>query len=413
MATKTTPEPRAFLEAVAPAGRCRDALVLLDLMREATGLEPRMSGSSIVGFGEYAYEYDSGRKGTAPAAAFSPRKAATTIYLLDGIAYHEAALDKLGPHTTGVGCLYIKDLSKIDLRVLKGIVRKSFKTLTAKTYEKRARAAAAAKAPKKSTRGGSAKGPIEAYLARIENATARATLTRLCAQLRDLLPTATETISYDMPAFRLPNGKVAAGFAFFGKNCGYYPHSGGVIPKLGALLDGYKTTKGGITFPPDAPLPKKIVNALVRTRLAEITEKERAPNTTKATTKRASVGKSPAAVAPKKPRVFAISFASVYPLYVQKAEKKGRTQKEVDEVIAWLTGYRGKALQRAIDDKVDLEAFFGAAPRWNPKAGLITGVVCGVRVEDVADPLMQKIRYLDKLVDELAKGKKMESILRR
>lgn len=140
MATKKTiPDPLAFLESVAPAGRRRDALVLVDLMREATGLEPRMSGSSIVGFGEYAYEYDSGRKGTAPAAAFSPRKAATTIYLLDGIAYHEAALDKLGPHTTGVGCLYIKDLSKIDLRVLKGIVRKSFKTLTTKTYEKRAR----------------------------------------------------------------------------------------------------------------------------------------------------------------------------------------------------------------------------------------------------------------------------------
>lgn len=410
MATKTTPEPRAFLEAVAPAGRRRDALVLLDLMREATGLEPRMSGSAIVGFGEYAYEYDSGRKGTAPGAAFSPCKAATTIYLLDGIAYHEAALDKLGPHTTGVGCLYIKDLSKIDLRVLKGIVRKSFKTLTAKTYEKRARDAAATKAPKKSTRGGSAKGPIDAYLARIENTTARATLTRLCAQLRDLLPTATETISYDMPAFRLPNGKVAAGFAFFGKNCGYYPHSGGVIPKLGALLDGYKTTKGGITFPPDAPLPKKIVSALVRTRLAEIAEKERAPKTTKRTTARKP---PPPAAAPKKPRIFAISFASVYPLYVQKAEKKGRTQKEVDEVIAWLTGYRGKVLQRAIDDKVDLEVFFGAAPRWNPKADLITGVVCGVRVEDVADPLMQKIRYLDKLVDELAKGKKMASILRQ
>ena len=190
---------------------------------------------------------------------------------------------------------------------------------------------------------------------------------------------------------------------------GFYPHSGTVIPKLGALLDGYKTTKGGITFPPDTPLPNKIVTALVRGTLAEMREKERAQKTTRKVTKRAIGGKA----APKKPRVFAISFASVYPLYVQKAEKKGRTKKEVDEVIAWLTGYRGKALQRAIDDKVDIEAFFGAAPRWNPKAGLITGVVCGVRVEAVADPLMQKIRYLDKLVDELAKGKKMESILRR
>ncbi len=115
----------------------------------------------------------------------------------------------------------------------------------------------------------------------------------------------------------------------------------------------------------------------------------------------------------KKPRIFTTSFASVYPLYVQKAEKKGRTKAEVDEVIVWLTGYNAKQLQRAIDDKVDFEAFFARAPRLNPNVGLITGLVCGVRVEDVPDPLMQKIRYLDKLVDELARGKKMSSILRQ
>ena len=115
---------------------------------------------------------------------------------------------------------------------------------------------------------------------------------------------------------------------------------------------------------------------------------------------------------PKRPRVFTMSFASVYPLYLQKAEKKSRTKEEVDAVIAWLTGYRGKALQRTIDARVDFETFFAQAPRMNPNAALITGVVCGVRVEDVVDPLMQKIRYLDKLVDELAKGKKMPSILR-
>src|SRR6476646_5538012 len=109
----------------------------------------------------------------------------------------------------------------------------------------------------------------------------------------------------------------------------------------------------------------------------------------------------------KKPRIFAMSFASVYPLYVKKAERKQRTAAEVDEIIAWLTGYRGEGLQRAIAAKVDFETFFAEAPRMNPKAGLITGVVCGVRVEDVADPLMQKIRYLDKLIDELAKGRKM------
>jgi hypothetical protein len=114
----------------------------------------------------------------------------------------------------------------------------------------------------------------------------------------------------------------------------------------------------------------------------------------------------------KKPRIFTISFGSVYPLYVQKAEKKGRTKAEVDEVITWLTGYSGEQLRRIVDTKVDLETFFAQAPRLNPNITLITGVVCGVRVEDVADPLMQKIRYLDKLVDELAKGKKMASILR-
>jgi len=111
-------------------------------------------------------------------------------------------------------------------------------------------------------------------------------------------------------------------------------------------------------------------------------------------------------------RVFGISFASVYPLYVQKVESKGRTKAELDEVLGWLTGYRGASLERVIHERVDLEGFFAGAPRLNPNAGLITGVVCGIRVEDITDPLMQKIRYMDKLVDELARGKKMESILR-
>jgi len=115
----------------------------------------------------------------------------------------------------------------------------------------------------------------------------------------------------------------------------------------------------------------------------------------------------------KKPRIFTTSFGSVYPLYVQKAAKKGRTKEEVDEIIMWLTGYSGEELQHAVDTKVDFEAFFARAPLMNPNVGLITGVVCGVRVEDVADPLMQKIRYLDKLIDELAKGKAMARILRQ
>ena len=108
-----------------------------------------------------------------------------------------------------------------------------------------------------------------------------------------------------------------------------------------------------------------------------------------------------------------MSFASVYPLYVQKAAKKGRTKEEVDEIIGWLTGYRGPKLARVIDSKVDFETFFGKAPRMNPNVTLITGIVCGVRVEEVEDPLMRNIRYLDKLIDELARGKKMESILRQ
>lgn len=108
-----------------------------------------------------------------------------------------------------------------------------------------------------------------------------------------------------------------------------------------------------------------------------------------------------------------MSFKSVYPLYVQKAAKKGRTQSEVDEIITWLTGYNRMQLQRVLDAEIDFETFFAQAPQMNPNMDLITGVVCGVRVEDVTDPLMQKIRYLDKLIDELAKGKKMASILRR
>jgi hypothetical protein len=108
-----------------------------------------------------------------------------------------------------------------------------------------------------------------------------------------------------------------------------------------------------------------------------------------------------------------MSFAGVYPLYIQKAEKKGRTKDEVDEIIYWLTGYNAKSLQQQIEKKVDFETFFAQAPKLNPNASLITGVICGYRVEEIEDKLMQKIRYLDKLIDELAKGKKMEKILRQ
>ena len=112
-------------------------------------------------------------------------------------------------------------------------------------------------------------------------------------------------------------------------------------------------------------------------------------------------------------RVFKMPFASVYPHYVAKVEKKGRTKEELHTVIHWLTGYTEKGLQKVIDTKVDFETFFAKAPRMHPNAPLITGMICGYRVEDIEDPLMQKIRYLDKLVDELAKGRAMEKMLRK
>jgi|SRR5579862_2689386 len=114
-----------------------------------------------------------------------------------------------------------------------------------------------------------------------------------------------------------------------------------------------------------------------------------------------------------KPKVFAMSFASIYPMYVQKAKRKGRTKAEVDEIILWLTGHRAESLKEAIDAGIDLETFIAKAPRIHPNASLITGVVCGVRVEEVEDETMRKLRYLDKLIDELAKGRTMEKILRK
>jgi len=112
-------------------------------------------------------------------------------------------------------------------------------------------------------------------------------------------------------------------------------------------------------------------------------------------------------------RVYKISFASVYPLYIQKVEKKGRTKAELDAVIFWLTGYNKQTLQQQIDRKSDLETFFGQAPQINSNVSKIKGVICGHRVEEIEDKLMQKIRYMDKLVDELAKGRTMEKILRK
>jgi hypothetical protein len=113
-----------------------------------------------------------------------------------------------------------------------------------------------------------------------------------------------------------------------------------------------------------------------------------------------------------KHRIYTTSFASVYPLYIAKAEKKGRTKAEVDQIVFWLTGYGPQELQARLDDKTDFETFFAQAPEPNPARASIKGVVCGVRVEDVEEPTMREIRYLDKLIDELARGKAMDKILR-
>jgi hypothetical protein len=114
-----------------------------------------------------------------------------------------------------------------------------------------------------------------------------------------------------------------------------------------------------------------------------------------------------------KHRIFTTAFARVYPMYVQKAERKNRTKREVDRIICWLTGYDDAGLRQQIEQESDFETFFAQAPAIHPNRSLITGLVCGIRVEEIDDPLMQKIRYLDKLIDELAKGKAMEKILRQ
>ena len=112
-------------------------------------------------------------------------------------------------------------------------------------------------------------------------------------------------------------------------------------------------------------------------------------------------------------KIFKMSFASVYPLYIKKAEKKERSKSEIDEIIFWLTGYNKKSFQEQLDKKTDFEIFFKEAPMINPNVSLIKGVICGYRIEDIEDPLMRNIRYLDKLIDELAHGKKMDKILRK
>jgi hypothetical protein len=129
---------RSYLDRVTPEKRRRDAMTLVELMRRASGQEPRLWGT-MIGFGEYHYRYASGREGDSAAACFAPRKAATTIYLPDGVGAHAEPLERLGPHSTGVGCVYLKDLSQVDLEVLETIVSRSYATVTAGTFGDRAR----------------------------------------------------------------------------------------------------------------------------------------------------------------------------------------------------------------------------------------------------------------------------------
>ncbi len=136
---RTGEDVSAFVQTVSPVVRRRDAETLVALLREVTGLEPELWSGKIIGYGEYHYRYESGTEGDSPAVGFAPRKAATTIYLPDGVGAHEEALARLGPHTTGVGCLYLKNLDDTDLGVLREIVAESFRTLTAGTYGQRAR----------------------------------------------------------------------------------------------------------------------------------------------------------------------------------------------------------------------------------------------------------------------------------
>jgi len=131
-------EVQKFLDEIDHPKRRRDAVTLLEIMRRATGEKPQLSGTAI-GFGQYHYKYASGREGDAAAAGFAPRKAATTVYVMDGVGAHADLLERLGPHTTGVGCIYIKDLEQIDLKVLERIVARSYAKLTKDTYKQRAR----------------------------------------------------------------------------------------------------------------------------------------------------------------------------------------------------------------------------------------------------------------------------------
>lgn len=228
---------------------------------------------------------------------------------------------------------------------------------------------------------GKAPETIDEYIA-AQPEEAQRYLNQVREAIRSALPEAQERISWSMPAYW--KGHNIIHFAGFKKHIGLYPGPEAVA-EFAERLKEYKTSKGTIQLPLNKPLPLELI--------AEI-----------------AAWCGTAGNHPKE--VSAMKFSKIYPLLVQKAERKNRSKEEVDEVICWLTGYDRKGLARQIERETDYETFFREAPAMNPNCSLIKGKICGIAVEAIEDPLMQKIRYLDKLVDELAKGKPMEKILR-
>lgn len=215
--------------------------------------------------------------------------------------------------------------------------------------------------------------------------------------IRKAAPEAREKIAWQMPTYW--QGENLIHFAAFKNHIDIYP-GGEATHHFADRLKAYKTGKGSIQFPLDQAMDLNLIKDLVYWRLEQIHAKDKMLNS-KGDKKMTNE------------RVYKMAFAKVYPLLVNKAERKGRSKEEVDEIIRWLTGYDQKTLEEQIQAEVDYETFFAQAPQLNPNVDLIKGVVCGIRVENIEDPLMQKVRWLDKLIDELARGKAMEKILRK
>jgi uncharacterized protein YdhG (YjbR/CyaY superfamily) len=232
---------------------------------------------------------------------------------------------------------------------------------------------------------------VDEYIAEFP-ADVREVLNKIRATVRAVAPGAEERLSYRMPAFF--QGGVIVYFAAFKKHIGFYPPVRDAALKK--RLTRYAGPKGNLQFPLAEPIPYPLITEIVKARIKE---------TSARTTSRARDMAGH--------RIFKTPFAAVYPMYVQKVERKGRTKEELDRIICWLTGYDQAGLLRQIEHRTDFETFFAQAPAMNPKSSHIKGVVCGVRVEEVADPLMKKIRQLDKLIDELAKGKAIDRVLRQ